>query len=151
VAVLEKLHRVLQPGGRLLVRVPARPWARGARSADGIGVRRYDPKSLRDALEEAAFRSLSIRHWNLAGVPAALRRRSVPAGPGAGHDARRWWSSAVDFWYGAVEQRVGFPLGVSVVAVATPDLEPVHVRRPSFRPLAGRGHREAYEPMAVSR
>ena len=151
VAVLEKLHRVLQPGGRLVVRVPARPWARGARSAEGVGVRRYDPRSLRDALEEASFRSLKVRHWNLAGVPSALRNGHARGELHVGPEDRRWWSSTVDFWYRAVEQRVGFPLGVSVVAVATPQLEPVHVRKPSFRPLAGRGHREAYEPMATVR
>lgn len=152
VAVLEKLQRTLRPGGRLVVRVPARPWARGAVSSDGTGVRRYDPRSLRDALEEAAFQSLKVRHWNLAGVPDALRR-SKPAGeaPRRRDRDRTWWDASVDFWYRAVEQRVGFPLGVSVVAVATPELEHARIRKPAFRSLAGRGHREAYEPMAASR
>ncbi len=149
VAVLEKLQRTLRPGGRLVVRVPARPWARGAVSADGGGVRRYDPRSLRDALEEAAFESLTVRHWNLAGVPAALRKRT--ARPASLRRERTWWDSSVDFWFRAVEQRVGFPLGVSVVAVATPELEHARIRKPAFRSLAGRGHREAYEPMAASR
>lgn len=149
VAVLEKLHRVVEPGGRVIVRVPARPWARGARSEDGSGVRRYDPKSLRDALEEAALHPVQVRHWNLAGVPHALARRSAAeARPGA---RLAWWESTVDFWFRAVEQRVPFPLGVSVVAVATPRLERARVRRPDFRSLSGRGHREAYEPMATAR
>lgn len=151
VAVLEKLQRTLRPGGRLVVRVPARPWARGAVSEGGGGVRRYDPRSLRDALEEAAFESVKVRHWNLAGVPAALAKAQPAHQVAPLRRERTWWDSSVDFWYRAVEQRVGFPLGVSVVAVATPELEHARIRKPAFRSLAGRGHREAYEPMAASR
>jgi SAM-dependent methyltransferase len=152
VAVLEKLQRVLEPGGRLVVRVPARPWSR---NGGDLGARRYDPESLRSALEEAAFRTIRVRHWNLAGVPSALLegRRKRDGVEGGRVPARRpWLASAVDLWYREVERRVGFPLGVSLVAVATPLLEKARVERPDFsRALSRRHHREAYEPMAAAR
>jgi SAM-dependent methyltransferase len=143
VAVLEKLHRVLEPDGRLVVRVPARPWSRGGQGVEGA--RRYDAQTLRSALEEASFRPLRVRHWNLAGVPSAVRGRRAPE-----HAGHRWWDSPLDLWYGAVERRVAFPMGLSLVAVATPHLEKARVRRPAFD-RAPRGHRQAYEPMAASR
>ncbi|MFN8178359.1 MAG: class I SAM-dependent methyltransferase [bacterium] len=155
VAVLEKLQRVLEAGGRLVVRVPARPWSRNGVAAD-FGARRYDSESLRSALEEAAFRTIRVRHWNLVGVPSALlegRRRQPDDAEGRRVSRRRpWWDSTVDLWYREVERRVSFPVGVSLVAVATPFLERARVERPDFtRALRRRGHREAYEPMAAAR
>jgi hypothetical protein len=144
IAMLERLHRVLEPRGKLVVRVPARPWARDAETPDGSGVRRYDAESLRDALEEAAFHAVRVRHWNLVGVLAALRagnRGQAAAAAPADAAPRRWWDSPLDLWYGAVERRVGFPLGVSLVAVATPEFEKARVRRAFQRPTLGRGHR----------
>jgi SAM-dependent methyltransferase len=72
VAVLEKLQRVLAPGGRLVVRVPARPWS-GDGAISDLAARRYDPESLRGALEEASFLTVRLRHWNLVGVASTLR------------------------------------------------------------------------------
>lgn len=142
VALLERLHRVLEPRGRLVVRVPARPWARDAEMSHDSGVRRYDAESLRDALEEAAFHTIRVRHWNLVGVPSAMREKNRSASAEAAR--RRWWDSPLDLWYRAVERRVAFPLGVSLVAVAAPEFERVRVSRPAFeRPRLGRGHREA--------
>lgn len=152
VAVLERIHRVLEPGGRLIVRVPARPWSRDGWPADG-GARRYDPESLRAALDEASFRTLRLRHWNLVGVPSVLlegRRSTRRSSEGEGVARRKWWDSPLDLWYRTVEKRVGFPVGVSLVAVATPHLEKARLRRPEFAKLGGR-NRTAYEPMAAGR
>lgn len=157
VAVLEKLQRVLQAGGKLVVRVPARPWS-GDGAAGDVGARRYDAESLRSALEEASLRTLRLRHWNLVGVPSALlegRRAAQGREHGEEDDTGRrrpWWDSTVDLWYRAVERRVAFPVGVSLIAVATPHVERVRVQGPSLRrALSGRGHRRAYESMATSR
>jgi SAM-dependent methyltransferase len=154
VAVLEKLHRLLPAEGRLVVRVPARPWS-GDGAAGDAGARRYDPESLRSALEEASFRTLRLRHWNVVGVPAALREKGpAERAPRGGDRGSRpaWWDSTVDLWFRAIEKRVAFPVGVSLVAVATPHVERARVQRPARnRALTGRAHREAYEPMAASR
>ena len=157
VGVLEKVHRVLLPGGRLVVRVRACSWVREEPGRIPRTVRHYEPETLRDSLEEAGFRTVSMRHWNFLGMPGAfvseklLRRsrrtdavQSVPRG--------HWWDRGVDLWFRAVENRVGFPCGVSLIAVGTPHLEKVKSREAVLaKDLGRRPAREAYEPMASAR
>jgi SAM-dependent methyltransferase len=152
VAVLERLHRVLAPEGRLITRVPAH------RAPAPAAARLYDPESLRTSLELAGFRTQTVRYWNFLGVPSAwakARRLDSPdgaAGQASSERPRHWWDEALDWWFEAVENRVGFPTGVSLVSVATPHVEKVRVRRESLsKALGRRGTREAYEPMAASR
>jgi len=155
VAVLERLHRVLAPDGRLVVRVRAVPWTGGG----GVGAaRHYDPESLRTALEKAGLRTVSLRHWNLVGVPKVWaaghwRVSSAPA-TGVPHSERprHWWDDALDLWFRAVENRVGFPAGVSLVAVATPHVAKTRVPSGELaKGLVRRAAREAYGPMASVR
>jgi SAM-dependent methyltransferase len=148
VAVLERLHRVLAPEGRLVTRIRAR--------RPGTS-RPYDPEMLRRSLEVAGFRTQTLRYWNFLGVPWAWARARRPdftdgGAPAAGERPSRWWDDALDWWFEAVENRVGFPTGVSLISVATPHVEKVRVRRESLsKALGTRGAREAYEPMAASR
>jgi hypothetical protein len=158
VGVLEKLHRTLAPEGRLVARVRACSWG-GEAARGSSSLRRYGPESLRGALEEAGFRTLSVRYWNFLGVPSAYvcgrwldRAPRLPEGLPAGERPRHWWDGPLDFWFRAVENRVGFPTGVSLVSVAAPHLEKARVRREALPPgAARRAPREAYEPMAASR
>ncbi|MGQ0721616.1 MAG: class I SAM-dependent methyltransferase [Candidatus Eiseniibacteriota bacterium] len=149
IAVLERLHRVLAPEGRLVTRVRAR------RTSDTS--RLYDPETLRSSLEVAGFRTQTVRYWNFLGVPwawATARRRDLADGAGEAAVGlpSHWWDQALDWWFEAVENRVGFPTGVSLISVATPHVEKVRVRRESLsKALGQRGTREAYEPMAASR
>lgn len=157
VAVLEKLHRVLAPEGRLVVRVRAVPWKVGAAGAGGA--RHYDPESLRAALEGAGLRALHLRHWNFVGVPKAWvdGRWRAPADRGTpgvpqSERPRHWWDDALDLWFRAVENRVGFPAGVSLVAVATPHVAKTRVGSAELaKGMVGRAAREAYGPMASVR
>lgn len=150
VTVLERLHRVLAPEGRLVARVRAHPVGREERT--------YDPEQLRTSLQEAGFRTLNLRYWNFLGVPSALVARKWgehAANHGSDDSARRgrpWWDAAMDLWFQAVENRVGFPTGVSLVAVATPHVEKAPVRRQAVaKGLRRHGAREAYEPTALTR
>lgn len=75
---LGEMRRVLTPGGRLLVAVPAdmRLW-----SAHDVAVghmRRYSREGLIQAVQAAGFRVDSVRSWNvlLRPVVAARRRRA---------------------------------------------------------------------------
>jgi hypothetical protein len=88
-------------------------------------------------LEEAAFRPLSIRHWNFLGVPGTfLHQRILHRGFTQDEDeSRHWWDRGIDFWFRAVENRFGFPVGVSLIAVATPYFEKASVKSP----LPGKG------------
>ena len=156
VGVLEKLHRVLEPEGKLIVRVRASK--KKAAIPTGESLRTYDAETLRESLEEAAFRPLSIRHWNFLGVPGTfLNRRILQRGFSGEENAeagelRHWWDRGIDLWFRAVENRFGFPVGVSLIAVATPYFEKASVKSPlPGKGFARRAAREAYEPMAAER
>jgi SAM-dependent methyltransferase len=159
VAVLERIHRSIEPEGRLVVRVRAQPWTRETTEAIRGPVRAYDSESLRERLTESGFRTLQLRHWNLFGVPATILGNRVADRSTRGENAlpsferpRHWWESAADYWFRIVENHVGFPTGVSLVAVATPHLERVRVRTAVMeRSLPRSSGREAYDPMPTSR
>jgi SAM-dependent methyltransferase len=144
VAVLDRLQRVLAPEGRLVARVRAHPVGREERT--------YDPESLRTSLQEAGFRTLNLRYWNFLGVPSALVARKWGGASESSRRTRSWRDAAMDLWFQTVERRVGFPTGVSLVAVATPHVEKVPVRRQTMaKGLRRHGSREAYEPTALNR
>lgn len=73
---LAELHRVLRPGGRLLVAVPAGMDLWSAHDAAVGHVRRYDRTGLLDALAAAGFVVEDVRSWNVLLRPVVrLRRR----------------------------------------------------------------------------
>lgn len=125
-ALLQKLHRSLRPDGVLVARVPACDWIR----PEGPGLapcRGYDEGSLREVLEEAGFTLARLRKWNFVGVPSALiwdlclaRPHRYRGGAPCSDRPRTRWDSLLDSWYRAVEDRVAFPVGTSLVAVARP-------------------------------
>lgn len=158
VGVLEKLHRVLEPEGKLVVRVRAHSSKKENSSPIGETLRTYHADTLRESLEEAAFRPLSIRHWNFVGVPGTflnqriLHRGFSGEGSADAGELRHWWDRGIDFWFRAVENRFGFPVGVSLIAVATPYFEKASVKSQlPGKGFARRAAREAYEPMAAER
>jgi hypothetical protein len=159
VALLDRIRRSLEPEGRLVLRVRAGRWVREEQDRDSRPARPYDPASLRTSLDAAGFQVLEIRHWNLLGVPAAflwdrcLRRPHRDDGRmPASERPRHWWDSVADQWFVAVENRVALPVGVSLVATATPLLAPAEVRRAEPEGARStRPSREAYEPMATTR
>lgn len=157
VGVLEKLEHVLVPGGKLVVRVPACRWVREENVRGAQRARTYDAEMLRDALEEASLRTLKIRHWNAVGVPCAfvwdriLRRPHPDCQGGKAMPSPKWWWSTLDLWFRAVENRVGFPVGVSLVAVCTPYRERVRVEQPAWERGTKRRAVRGAESLATTR
>lgn len=87
---LGEFLRVLKPGGKVVLRVPAYEWLRSSHDA-GVSTRhRYSCRELRDALVSAGFRSLRSTFANTILFPvAALWRLSKKAGLApAGSDVR---------------------------------------------------------------
>ncbi len=157
-AVLDHVHRVLEPEGYLVARVRAGDWVREEAGRRPCAVRSYRPGNLRAALDMAGFRTVRIRHWNLLGIPSALlwdrclgRPHRDPGGQPASERPVDGWGSMVDRWYRHVEGHVGFPAGVSLVAVATPHLERERLPERRLEQALPGSRREAYEPMASVR
>jgi SAM-dependent methyltransferase len=118
VAALRSIARILVPGGRLLLIVPALPAIFGTIDAVVGHYRRYLPESLRAALERADYRIERMAWMNFFSVlpwfvnNRVLRRREESTSQIRFFD--RWILPCVRW----MERRVKPPVGLSLVAVA---------------------------------
>jgi SAM-dependent methyltransferase len=118
VAALRSIGRILVPGGRLLLIVPALPAIFGTIDVVVGHYRRYLPKSLRTALERGGYEIERLSWMNFFSVlpwfvnNRVLRRREESAGQIRFFDH---WILPCVRW---LERRVRPPVGLSLVAVA---------------------------------
>lgn len=108
---------VLQPGGRLVVWVPALPALFGSLDEAVGHHRRYVPATLRAVLEENGFQVEKLDWMNFVGIPGwwfnsrILKRRVMP-----GFQLRLY--DAVAPALAQLESHVKLPVGLSLLAVA---------------------------------
>ncbi|MBI4492603.1 MAG: glycosyltransferase [Chloroflexi bacterium] len=114
--VLARFHQALQPGGRVVLLVPAHQWLYGTLDAAIGHYRRYERDSLRALFERCGFEVEQAHYLNPTGVPGwflngrVLRRAAIP-GPMAGlYDAL--------FPLLRLAQVLPLPWGLSVLVVA---------------------------------
>ncbi len=116
-AALANLHAVLQPGGHLLLLVPAGPRLYGALDEAERHHRRYGKEELRRKARRAGFRVLRLRHSNLPAVfgwyvvGRILRRRRLPAGTATAYDH-------ISPLVSLLERTFPPPAGLSLILVA---------------------------------
>jgi SAM-dependent methyltransferase len=109
--------RVLVPGGRLVVLVPALPQLFGTIDEAVGHFRRYTPATLRAVLEGQGFTVEALEWINLVGIPGwfmngrILKRRAVPALQLKLYDT-------VSPLLAGIEDRLPIPVGMSLMAVA---------------------------------
>jgi SAM-dependent methyltransferase len=78
-AALAEFHRVLVPGGRLLMNLPAHRWLRSTHD-DRVHTRdRFALREIRDMLAAADFDPVDLHHWNSLPFPALVLQRKVLA------------------------------------------------------------------------
>ena len=138
VQALAAVRRLLNPGGRLVVSVPAYQWLFGMHDVRLHHFRRYSRRQLDAVLRRAGFAVSWTSYFNsLLFLPAAaVRLTSRLMGRAAGGTGAEGVSHALPIgnaWLYrlfASEQRltdlVSLPFGLSIVAVATPTTTEAH-------------------------
>lgn len=117
VGALRASHRLLAPGGAVIMFVPAFMFAMGRFDRRVGHVRRYTKRTLRTAYEAAGLEIEKIRYVNAPGLIAwflAVRLLGMTPGNSA---AVQFWDRTVTRAARAVERRVAPPFGQSLFAV----------------------------------
>jgi glycosyltransferase involved in cell wall biosynthesis/phospholipid N-methyltransferase len=113
--VLRGFHEVLEPGGRVVLLVPAGRWLYGALDRAVGHYRRYEPCRLLRLLEQSGFVVEELRHLNPTGVAGwflnsrLLGRRAISPRQTALYDKA--------FPLLRHAERLGLPFGLSLLAV----------------------------------
>jgi SAM-dependent methyltransferase len=123
---LAEMHRVLAPGGRLVLNLPALEWLRSPHDLHVHNARRYSATEARHKLERAGFTEVRPRYWNSLLLPLMVIQRKVLARAHADRsDVQPFppWLDHSLFAVTAVERRLlalglRFPLGGSVLVTA---------------------------------
>jgi SAM-dependent methyltransferase len=121
-AALAELKRVLRPGGRLIVNMPAYQWLLSAHDRQVHNVRRLTAPATAAMLRHAGFQQVSARYWNGLLLPAMILQRKILARADALSDVAPVspWLDATLHHVTECERRLPFPLpvGGSVLAIA---------------------------------
>ena len=122
---LGEFHRILKPGGALLVQLPALKWLEGAHDREVHTVRRYTADELRDKLRAAGLAPERVTYVNGLLSPLAAARRVAQRLVGAHGDDLGPTPPLLEAGFrGALAlerrllQRRDMPVGVSVLALA---------------------------------
>lgn len=72
-----ELFRLLQPGGFVVLNLPAHRWLYSYHDKQCGNLRRYGKKEIRTLLAEAGFRGIQVSTWNTLAFPAIVIRRKL--------------------------------------------------------------------------
>ncbi|WP_202396876.1 class I SAM-dependent methyltransferase [Teichococcus coralli] len=123
---LAEMRRVLQPGGLLVLNLPAFRWLHSAHDRRVHNSRRYTAREARALLDGAGLTPIQVGYWNSLLLPLMVAQRKLLArGKDAASDVavfRPWLDSLLfrttEMEAALARRGLGFPAGGSVLAVA---------------------------------
>jgi SAM-dependent methyltransferase len=120
---LGELHRVLRPGGRLIVNMPAYGWLLSAHDRRVHNTRRQTATQLRLLLEKAGFVRPALRYWNSLLLPAMIIQRKLLARRAHASSDVATFPPWLDATFGVItelERQCGLPMpaGGSIIGIA---------------------------------
>jgi SAM-dependent methyltransferase len=119
---LAELRRVLRPGGRLVVNMPAYAWLLSVHDRLVHNVLRCTARQLAAMLREAGFVRVRTRYWNCLLLPLMVVQRKLLASRTQASDVASFppWLDAMFHAITEIERRLLFrlPAGGSVLATA---------------------------------
>lgn len=130
---LAEFHRVLAPGGTLVLNLPAFEWLRSAHDTRVHNARRYTARGATALLAAAGFTRIQARYWNSLLLPLMVAQRKLRSNtPDAASDVAPfppWLDATLHAATRAEAALAGiglrFPAGGSVLVVASrPDTIP---------------------------
>ncbi len=124
---LAEIRRVLTPGGRLVLNLPAFTWLHSAHDLRVRNARRFTAGQVRGLLQAAGFHAIRTRYWNSLLLPLMVVQRKIMASaPDDRSDVAAFppWQNGILFGMTELERtlaRLGlpFPAGGSILAAAT--------------------------------
>ncbi len=124
---LAELHRVLAPGGTLILNLPAFEWLKSAHDARVHTARRFTAPGIRALLEAAGFTAIEAGYWNALLLPLMVIQRKILArNPDGASDVAPFppWLDATlhgvtVFEHWLARRGIRYPAGGSVLVVAT--------------------------------
>jgi SAM-dependent methyltransferase len=121
-AALAEFRRVLRPGGRLVLNMPAYQWMLSAHDRRVHNVRRVTASGLAAMLTAAGFAVERARYWNALLFPLMAAQRLLLSRGEAASDVAAFppWQDALFYGITDLERRLPlpWPAGGSVLAIA---------------------------------
>ena len=119
---LAEMRRVLRPGGRLIVNMPAYAWLMSAHDVRVHNARRQNAGQTAAMLRQAGFSARHIRYWNSLPLPMMIVQRKLRSAAHTASDVAPFppWLDTLFHGMTQFERRLPFaiPAGGSVLAIA---------------------------------
>lgn len=122
VALLDCFHQIIQPGGHLLIKVPACKWLFGSIDVASDHYRRYTPAELREKASRVGWEVVRVKYMNIFGVlPYWLKSRVTKKEANFSRTFKPWQlrvlRAAMPLLM-TMDRLIGPPVGQSAILVA---------------------------------